>query len=211
MFARRSALASSINYPLTKLFIIDGSKRSSHSNAFMFGFGKNKRIVLFDTLMKQVTNDEILSILGHELGHWALSHTLVNFVVTQLYFGAAFFGYGLCLNTNYLYSAFGFDRDSIPTLVSLILFMFYFWAPLDKVISFLLTINTRMAEFAADRYSIGLGMKTLQSGLTKIHIENLGSMKSDKWYSTYHYSHPPLAERLEAMAVEEMAFNDKKK
>ncbi|GMH57026.1 hypothetical protein TrST_g9715 [Triparma strigata] len=205
------ALASSINYPLTKLFIIDGSKRSSHSNAFMFGFGKNKRIVLFDTLMKQVTNDEILSILGHELGHWALSHTLVNFVVTQLYFGAAFFGYGLCLNTNYLYSAFGFDRDSVPTLISLILFMLYFWAPLDKVISFLLTINTRMAEFAADRYSIGLGMKTLQSGLTKIHIENLGSMKSDKWYSTYHYSHPPLAERLEAMAVEEKRVAGKSK
>jgi hypothetical protein len=78
-------LAGSINYPLTKLFIVDGSKRSSHSNAYMFGFGKNKRIVLFDTLVAQVDEGEILSILGHELGHWALYHTVINFVITQTY------------------------------------------------------------------------------------------------------------------------------
>ena len=81
--------------------------------------------------------------------------------------------------------------------------MSYFWAPFDKLISFLLTVNTRTAEFAADRFSIGLGMRGLQSGLTKIHIENLGSMKADWMYSAYHYSHPPLVERLVAMAEEE--------
>ena len=70
------ALADRIKYPLNKLFVMDGSKRSSHSNAFMFGFGKNKRIVLFDTLMNQVSDGEILAILGHELGHWKLGHTL---------------------------------------------------------------------------------------------------------------------------------------
>ena len=85
----------------------------------MFGFGKNKRIVLFDTLLNQVTNDEILSILGHELGHWALSHSLINFVVTQVYFGAAFFGFGLVVNSSHLYAAFGFDKDLVPTFVSL--------------------------------------------------------------------------------------------
>jgi STE24 endopeptidase len=63
-------LADSVKYPLTKLFVMDGSKRSSHSNAFMFGFGNNKRIVLFDTLMEQVEEDEILAILGHELGQY---------------------------------------------------------------------------------------------------------------------------------------------
>eukprot|EP00518_Triparma_eleuthera_P010875 CAMPEP_0182470880 /NCGR_PEP_ID=MMETSP1319-20130603/19407_1 /TAXON_ID=172717 /ORGANISM="Bolidomonas pacifica, Strain RCC208" /LENGTH=456 /DNA_ID=CAMNT_0024671381 /DNA_START=309 /DNA_END=1679 /DNA_ORIENTATION=- len=205
------ALAKKVSYPLTKLFVIDGSKRSSHSNAFMFGFGKNKRIVLFDTLMTQVTQHELLSILGHELGHWALSHTLVNFFVTQLYFGAAFFGFGTVVNSSHLYAAFGFDRDFVPTFVSLMIFMFYFWAPADKVISFLLTVNTRAAEFAADRYSINLGMKGLQSGLTKIHIENLGAMKCDWAYSAYHYSHPPLVERLVAMAEEEEKFEAKQK
>merc|ERR1719512_78646 len=79
------ALAGKLKYPLTKLFVMDGSKRSSHSNAFMFGFGKNKRIVLFDTLMDQVSDDEILAILGHELGHWKLGHTMQNFIITQMY------------------------------------------------------------------------------------------------------------------------------
>lgn len=64
------SLADSVKYPLTKLFVMDGSKRSSHSNAFMFGFGNNKRIVLFDTLLEQVEEDEILAILGHELGQY---------------------------------------------------------------------------------------------------------------------------------------------
>merc|ERR1712232_235763 len=103
------ALAEKLNYPLKKLFVMDGSKRSSHSNAFMFGFGRNKRIVLFDTLMNQVHDDEILAILGHELGHWKLGHTLTNFVVTQLYTGAAFYCFSLCYKSAELYEAFGFD------------------------------------------------------------------------------------------------------
>ena len=108
-------MAASLKYPLTKLFVMDGSKRSSHSNAFMFGFGNNKRIVLFDTLLTQVSNDEILSILGHELGHWKLGHTLSNFVITQAYFGAAFFFFSLCYTSKDLYAAFGFNDPSRPT------------------------------------------------------------------------------------------------
>ena len=78
------ALADTLKYPLTKLFVVNGSKRSSHSNAYMFGFGKNKRIILYDTLLGQVSDDEILAILGHELGHWKLGHTLLNFVIVQV-------------------------------------------------------------------------------------------------------------------------------
>jgi len=205
------ALAGRIDYPLTKLFVVDGSKRSSHSNAYMFGFGKNKRIVLFDTLMTQVSDDEILSILGHELGHWKLNHTLINFCITQAYFGAAFFFFGQCFASVYLYEAFGFDGAATPTLIKLLLFFSTVWTPVDKVLSFLLTINSRFAEFAADKFSIGLGMKSLQSGLTKISLENLGSMKPDWAYATYHYSHPPLVERLAAMEVEQNNYNAKKK
>merc|ERR1719164_25847 len=99
----------------------------------MFGFGKNKRIVLFDTLLTQVSSDEILSILGHELGHWALSHTLINFVITQLYFGAAFYTFGLCYHSAFLYAAFGFDPSNVPTIMALVLFFSSVWAPVDKV------------------------------------------------------------------------------
>lgn len=203
-------LADKLNYPLTKLFVMDGSKRSAHSNAFMFGFGNNKRIVLFDTLLTQVDADEILAILGHELGHWKLGHTLSNFVITQVYFGAAFYIFSLCYASTELYAAFGFDdpERSTPTIIALLLFFQTIWAPVDKVLSFLLTVFSRHNEFAADEFSVDLDMsQKLQSGLCKIHLENLGAMCPDPWYSMYHYSHPPLVERLSAM----MEMDKKKK
>jgi len=198
------ALADRLEYPLTKLFMMDGSKRSSHSNAFMFGFGNQKRIVLFDTLMEQVDDDEVLAILGHELGHWKLGHTLSSFVITQLYFGTSFYCFSLCYGARALdlYQAFGFDgvTKPIPTIIALLLFFQTIWAPIDKVLSFVLTLNTRRNEFAADSFSVDLGMSSkLQTGLCKISLENLGAMCPDPWYATYHYSHPPLVERLSAM------------
>jgi len=203
------ALADRIKYPLNKLFVMDGSKRSSHSNAFMFGFGKNKRIVLFDTLLTQVSDDEILAILGHELGHWKLGHTLSNFVITQLYTGAMFYSFGLVFNSIELFSAFGFSSETkAPTMIALLLFTQTVWAPLDKCVSFAMTVFSRYNEFGADEFSVNLGMsRDLQSGLCKIHLENLGAMNPDKLYSTYHYSHPPLVERLGRM----MELDAKKK
>jgi STE24 endopeptidase len=203
------ALAGDLKYPLTKLFVMDGSKRSAHSNAFMFGFGNQKRIVLFDTLMTQVSGDEVLAILGHELGHWKLGHTLSNFVITQIYFGTAFYFFSLCYASEDLFAAFGFDDPArpTPTIIALLLFFQTLWAPVDKVLSFLLTAFSRYNEFGADRFSVDLGMsQKLQSGLCKIHLENLGAMCPDPWYSLYHYSHPPLVERLSAM----MALDKKK-
>lgn len=201
------ALADRLKYPLTKLFMMDGSKRSSHSNAFMFGFGSNKRIVLFDTLMEQVDDDEILAILGHELGHWSLGHTLANMVVTQTYMGAAFYSFSLCYTSNGLYRAFGFDDligSPIPTIIALLLFFQTVWAPVDKILSFATTLFSRYNEFAADTFSANLGMSAeLQTGLCKISLENLGAMNPDPYYANYHYSHPPLVERLSAMMESE--------
>jgi len=195
-------LAERLSYPLKNLFVMDGSKRSSHSNAFMFGFGSKKRIVLFDTLIEQVSHNEILAILGHELGHWKLGHTLTNFAVTQVYFGVAFYFFSQCHTSKDLYAAFGFDSTTsdVPTIIALLLFFQTLWAPVDKVLSFILTVFSRHCEFAADEFSVDLDMsQDLQSGLCKIHLENLGAMCPDSLYSMYHYSHPPLVERLSAM------------
>mmetsp|Transcript_30115 Transcript_30115/g.62645 ORF Transcript_30115/g.62645 Transcript_30115/m.62645 type:complete len:525 (+) Transcript_30115:205-1779(+) len=203
-------LAGRLEFPLTKLFVMDGSKRSSHSNAFMFGFFKNKRIVLFDTLMEQVHDDQILAILEHELGHWKMGHTVTNFVISQLYTGASFYCFSLCFNSHELYRAFGFNDESrpVPTIIALLLFFQTIWAPIDKALSYIMTVFSRKCEFEADKFSVDLGMsQKLQSGLCKIHLENLGAMCPDPWYSTYHYSHPPLVERLSAM----MAFDKKSK
>ena len=133
-------------------------------------------------------------------------HTLSNFVVTQLYFGISFYFFSLVYGSRDVVAAFGFDSADrpVPTIVALLLFMQTFWVPVDKVLSFALTVFSRMNEFAADRFSAELGMsKTLITGLTKIHLENLGAMRPDPIYSTYHYSHPPLVERLSAMMMVE--------
>jgi STE24 endopeptidase len=154
--------------------------------------------------MEQVHDDEVLAILGHELGHWKLGHTLTNFFVTQVYFGSAFYFFSLCYGSKDLYAAFGFDAadQPVPTMIALMLFFSTLWAPVDKVLSFTLTVFSRHCEFAADSFSVDLGMsQKLQSGLCKIHLENLGAMCPDPWYSTYHYSHPPLVERLSAMML----------
>jgi len=207
-------LAGRLDYPLKKLFVMDGSKRSSHSNAFMFGFGSNKRIVLFDTLFEQVKDSEIIAILGHELGHWKLGHTLTNFAVTQIYFGVAFYFFSKCYSSSDLYAAFGFDdtNSQVPTIIALMLFFQTLWAPVDKILSFVLTVFSRHCEFAADKFSVDLDMsQDLQSGLCKIHLENLGAMCPDNLYSMYHYSHPPLVERLSAMMALDDAIAMKKK
>merc|ERR1712194_419306 len=209
------ALAGKLKYPLQNLFVMDGSKRSSHSNAFMYGFGSNKRIVLFDTLLTQVHDSEILAILGHELGHWKLGHTKTNFAVTQIYFGVAFYFFSKCYSSSDLYAAFGFDdtNSQVPTIIALMLFFQTLWAPVDKILSFVLTVFSRHCEFAADKFSVDLDMsQDLQSGLCKIHLENLGAMCPDNLYSMHHYSHPPLVERLSAMmALDERLVLESKK
>lgn len=192
-------LAGELNFPLTNIFVMDGSKRSSHSNAFMFGFGRNKRIVLYDTLINQVEDEEIVAILAHELGHWALGHTWSSFFIAQIYTGVAFYCFSFCYHRSDMYEVFGFDdpKRPVPTIIVLSLFFMVIWAPVDKTLSFMMNIRSRQNDFAADKFSFTLGMgEKLQTGLCKISLENLGAMSPDPWYATYHYTHPPLVERL---------------
>mmetsp|Transcript_6499 Transcript_6499/g.20474 ORF Transcript_6499/g.20474 Transcript_6499/m.20474 type:complete len:498 (-) Transcript_6499:64-1557(-) len=198
------ALAASVDYPLYKLFTVDGSKRSGHSNAYMFGFFKSKRIVLFDTLLKQATTEEIVAILAHELGHWAHGHVLLTFCVTQTYLFVAFAFFAQCMGSADLYAAFGFraaagasDTAGAPALVGVLLFFNFLWEPVDHMLSFAMTWNSRRMEYQADRYGADRGHGAgLQRGLVKITFENLGVLDPDPWFSTYHHSHPTLMERL---------------
>ncbi|KAJ6334563.1 hypothetical protein OIU78_011440 [Salix suchowensis] len=155
-------LASFLHFPLKKLFVVDGSTRSSHSNAYMYGFFKNKRIVLYDTLIQQCKNDEeIVAVIAHELGHWKLNHTMYSFIAVQ------------------------------------ILTFFTIWRIHS---SFGLNLVSRAFEFQADAFAKKLGYgSALRAGLVKLQEENLSSMNTDPWYSAYHYSHPPLVERLAAI------------
>ncbi|PSS11689.1 CAAX prenyl protease, partial [Actinidia chinensis var. chinensis] len=114
-------LASSLKFPLKKLFVVDGSTRSSHSNAYMYGFFKNKRIVLYDTLIQQCKNEEeVVAVLAHELGHWKLNHTMYSFIAVQILTFLQFGGYTLVRNSKDLFQSFGFDTQ--PVLIGLIIF-----------------------------------------------------------------------------------------
>ena len=196
-------LAGRCEFPLKQLFTIDGSKRSSHSNAFMYGFGKSKMIVLFDTLLTQVNEDEVLAILAHEIGHWRLYHTVQAFIISNMYTFALFSSFTYMQSNASLFSAFGLKltgESPAPVLLGLLLFTQTYWAPVDKLLQFLLNMNSRRNEFQADQYSKDLGMgKELASGLIKISIENFNNLVPDPWYSAWHFSHPPVVERCRAM------------
>ncbi|KAI8888519.1 hypothetical protein K501DRAFT_210173 [Backusella circina FSU 941] len=196
---RIEELAARINFPLKKLYIIDGSKRSGHSNAYFYGFGKNKHIVLFDTLIQHSNTDEICAVLAHELGHWKMNHTLKLLGVNQIVLLTIFWMFSFFISNVKLYQDFGFQ--TMPTLIGFLLFQFVY-APIGNVIDFLSHVYQRKNEFEADAYALKLGYaSTLRSALIKLSVKNLGGFNVDPWYSAWNHSHPSLVERLKALGI----------
>lgn len=196
--AKIEALAAKVNFPLTKIYVMDGSKRSSHSNAYFFGFMKNKRIVLFDTLLEQVSPDEVVSIVGHELGHWYHGHMLKGLALIQANILVTFLLFQLVMNWSPLYAAFGFIRNR-PIIIGLTLFQ-QLLAPLGFISAFLMSYTSRCREFEADRFAIDIGHgEHLPSALIALYRENKNLVHPDWLYSALHHSHPPPSERIPAM------------
>jgi len=239
-------LAASIEFPLTKLYVVDGSTRSSHSNAYFYGFFNNKRIVLFDTLMESYvppkkegensetvgetegedameevkeavkeekadkdekkkqgcSDDEVVAVLGHELGHWKCNHVLKNMIASQVNIFLCFAVFGLLVHEQRLYDAFGFF-DMRPVYIGLIIIFQFIFAPYNELLSFVMTCISRRFEFQADEFAVGLGKgKLLVSALLKLNNDNLGFPVADRLFSAWHYSHPPLLERLAALKAQ---------
>ncbi|KAI9256008.1 peptidase family M48-domain-containing protein [Sporodiniella umbellata] len=193
------ALAERIEFPLKKLYVIDGSRRSGHSNAYFYGFGKNKHIVLFDTLIEHSDNEEICAVLAHELGHWQMGHTMKLLAVNQLVLLMIFWMFSLFIHNEGLYRDFGFQ--TMPTLIGFMLFQFIY-APVESVIGFLQHVYQRKNEYEADAYALKLGYATsLRSALIKLSVKNLGGFNVDPLYSAWNHSHPSLVERLAALGV----------
>jgi STE24 endopeptidase len=187
------ALAKRLDFPLTKVFVVDGSKRSSHSNAYFFGFFNNKRIVIFDNLIEKSSEDEVVAVLAHELGHWHFNHVLSNLLFVQAQLYVLFHMLQFLIQLPAIYTQFGFsDR---PLVIGFLLFQFAY-APVDSVLVFVMNFMTRLKEFQADAFAKKLGYATnLKSGLIKLQKDNLSDMNPDPLYSAYHHSHPTLLER----------------
>jgi len=189
-------LAQTHAFPLTNLFVVDGSTRSSHSNAYFYGFWKNKRIVLYDTLLQQVDKKGILAILAHELGHWKLNHNLWNMIISEAQLFVFFFFFGMMINSADLYTSFGFTTQ--PVFIGLTLFSFVY-EPAAHLLGFLMNVLSRRFEYQADAFAAQHGHHSLGDALIKTHVENLSSFVVDSYYSMYHNSHPTLTERLAAI------------
>jgi STE24 endopeptidase len=190
-------LAASLKFPLHELFVIDGSKRSGHSNAYFFGLPWKKHIVLYDTLIESNTPDEVTAVLGHELGHWKLGHTTRLMAITQAHLLYVFTLFSVFINNGSLYSSFNFAER--PIIIGFILFN-NILAPLDLVVKLGMNMITRKYEFQADKFAKDLGYaQDLSRSLLKLHTQNLSSLDADPIYASYHFSHPHLTERLKAI------------
>jgi STE24 endopeptidase len=190
--------ARSIDFPIKNVFVIDGSKRSTKSNAFFSGFGRNKRIALFDTLIEKHTVPEVIAVLAHEIGHHKKKHVLQGTIISMLHTGLLLFVLSIFLRSPGLYEAFFMEQQSI---YSGILFFGLLYTPLEMVRSVTMHAVSRRNEYEADRFAA----KTIQrpqhliEALKKLHADNLSNLTPHPFYVFLYYSHPPLVQRVRAI------------
>lgn len=199
--ARLFALAERTGFQAKTILVMDGSKRSGHSNAFFAGFGRFRRIVLFDTLIEQMDAEQLEAVLAHEIGHYKLGHIPKMIALSAVSSLAMFAVLGWLANASWFTSAFFFQALSEGQIVPvLLLFMMLsglitFWlAPLTSRLS-------RKHEYEADAFARDAmgGYEALSQALRKLHRENLSNLTPHPVYSSFHYSHPTLLEREDAL------------
>jgi len=192
------AYAEGVGFRYGGIYEIDGSRRSSHSNAFFTGFGATKRIALFDTLVEKTSVTELLAILAHEVGHEKLGHIRWSIVFQLAYTFALLYIMSLFLSYPPLFAAFGVASPSV--YVGLILFQLLF-SPVDTLLQVVLTMRSRANEFAADRYSVETYRQpeALVSGLKHLSKDNLDNLTPHPLHVFLSYSHPPVLARIAAI------------
>jgi len=195
---RISQYARSQEFTLKGIFKMDASRRSSKSNAFFTGFGKNRRIVLFDTLIERHTPDELLSVLAHEVGHYKKKHIFKMFLISVATSGIMFFILSFFINNNGLFSAFGMEHISV---YASIFFFGFLYTPINMVFSVFTNILSRKHEYEADRYAVDTYRKpeAFITALKKLVVDNLSNLTPHPAKVFLYYSHPPVLERIKAI------------
>ncbi|MCP4196355.1 MAG: M48 family metallopeptidase [Proteobacteria bacterium] len=193
-----AGLAKKVGFPLRGVVAMDGSKRSTHSNAFIIGLKGARRIVLFDTLIERIGLSQLLAVLAHELGHFRLKHLRRRLILVVVSLFALFAALALLREQPAAYIGFGFEgKSDWAALVVFSLVVSVVLAPFGWITNFM----SRRDEFAADRFAVEAmqGSSDLQQALIVLSKDNLASPGSHKLYRSYHYSHPALRKRLAAL------------
>lgn len=190
--------AGSVGFELSGIFVMDGSKRSTKGNAFFTGFGKRRRIALFDTLINDMTTKEIVAVLAHEVGHAKLGHIRKRLITGIAKTGLIFWLMSLFLNSKGLFNAFGMEHMSV---YAGLIFFFLLYTPISLVLSLLSSMESRRHEFQADAFS---GKTTgdadsLISALKKLSARNLSNLTPHPLAVWLEYSHPPVLKRIQAL------------
>lgn len=189
--------ADKVNFALEGIYVMDGSKRSSKSNAFFTGFGKNKRIALYDTLIENHTDDELVAVLAHEIGHYKKKHIIKNMAISIAQTGIMFFLLSVFLNSQGLYDAFYMEQMSI---YAGLIFFGMLYAPIDMIVSIFMQILSRKYEFQADEFASTTYQKEPMIGaLKKLSKDNLSNLTPHPFYVFLNYSHPPVLERIKTI------------
>ena len=186
-----------IGFPITNIMVIDGSKRSARANAYFSGLGPKKSIVLFDTLLKNHSVSELVAVIAHEVGHYQRKHIRNGFILSTLQMGLMLFIFGQLAGSATLAESLGASQASFH--IGMIAFSLLY-SPIGMVTGILMNMYSRKNEFEADAYAKETyGSEPLSLALKKLSVDNLSNLRPHPLYAFFHYSHPPLLERLAAM------------
>ncbi len=185
------------DFELVNIYVIDGSKRSTKANAYFSGLGSKKRIVLYDTLIQELTPDEIVAVLAHEIGHYKKKHTLMMLIVSLLNSAAMFAVLGIFLGNTLIADALGAQESSFH--LGLLAFGILY-SPVSSILSLGVNWFSRKNEYEADNFAAQFGLaEHLISALKKLSAKSLSNLQPHPAYVFVHYSHPTLLQRINAL------------
>ncbi len=195
------ALTKTLRFPVSGIFVMDGSRRSAHSNAYFTGFGKFRRIVVYDTLIEQMSIPEMETILTHEIGHYKKGHIFRMLAFNLIFLFAGLYMLSLLIDWPPLYQAFGFEGEPESLkCVGLFLFSITF-STFTFILGPFINVLSRKHEYEADAFSVENSPSpiAMENALIKLAEKNASNLTPHPWYSAFHYSHPSIHERLLAI------------
>ncbi|MDD4151249.1 MAG: M48 family metallopeptidase, partial [Candidatus Gracilibacteria bacterium] len=186
--------AQKVGFKLDNIFVIDGSKRSSKANAYFTGIGAKKRIVLYDTLINDLSTDELVAVLAHEIGHYKKKHVWQMIIISTIETGFMLFLFSLMINNLEIAQAMGAKETSFH--IGIIAFSLLF-TPISFILGIISSVLSRKNEYEADNFAkTNFDAKFLINSLKKLSVNNLSNLRPHKVYEFLHYSHPTVLKRI---------------